>query len=102
MGFNFRKSFNIGGIKLSVGKKGLSSVSMGVKGARVSLGKKGVRTTVSLPKTGMSYSKQYPFSRNNQDNNRPVQTNTENSKMSTGKKILVGFILLFLVIWIFG
>lgn len=101
MGLNFRKSFKIGGVRLSIGKKGLSGVSMGVKGARVSLGKKGVRTTVSLPKTGLSYSKQYPFSSNNRSDNSPVQRNSESSGMSSGKKILIGLILLFIVIWIF-
>lgn len=101
MGLNFRKSFKIGGVRISVGKKGLSSVSMGAKGARVSLGKKGVRTTVSVPKTGLSYSKQFPINRNNQTNS-PVQRYSESSKMGTGTKILIGFILFILAIWIFG
>ncbi|OTG79756.1 hypothetical protein B9T33_11505 [Acinetobacter sp. ANC 5054] len=57
MGLNFRKSFKIApGVKLNVGKKGISSVSVGVKGARVSLGKTGTRTTVGIPGTGLSYS----------------------------------------------
>lgn len=57
MGFNFRKSFKIApGVRLNVGKKGISSVAVGGKGARVSLGKKGTRTTVGLPGTGLSYS----------------------------------------------
>lgn len=57
MGLNFRKSFKIApGVKLNVSKKGISSVSAGVKGARVSVGKKGTRTTVGIPGTGLSYS----------------------------------------------
>lgn len=57
MGFNFKKSFKIApGVKLNVGKKGISSISAGVKGARVSVGKKGTRTTVGIPGTGLSYS----------------------------------------------
>ena len=41
MGFNFRKSFKIApGVRLNVGKKGISSVSVGGKGARVSVGKR--------------------------------------------------------------
>lgn len=57
MGLNFRKSFKIApGVRLNVGKKGISSVSVGGKGARVSVGKKGTRTTVSAPGTGLSYS----------------------------------------------
>lgn len=57
MGFNFRKSLKIApGIRLNITKKGISSVSLGGKGARVNLGKKGTRTTVGMPGTGLSYS----------------------------------------------
>lgn len=57
MGFNFRKSLKIApGVRLNITKKGVSSVSLGGKGARVNLGKKGTRTTVGLPGTGLSYS----------------------------------------------
>ncbi|MDC4545479.1 DUF4236 domain-containing protein, partial [Acinetobacter baumannii] len=41
---------------LNVGKKGISSVSIGGKGARVSVGKKGTRTTLGIPGTGLSHS----------------------------------------------
>lgn len=62
MGFNFRKSFKIApGVRLNVGKNGISSVSVGGKGGRVSVGKKGVRSTVSAPGTGLSYSTHQPF-----------------------------------------
>lgn len=57
MGFNFRKSLKIApGIRLNITKKGVSSVSLGGKGASVNLGKKGTRTTVGMPGTGLSYS----------------------------------------------
>ena len=57
MGLNFRKSFKIApGVRLNVGKKGISSVSVGGNGVRVSLGKRGTRTTVGIPGTGLSYS----------------------------------------------
>lgn len=62
MGFNFRKSFKIApGIRLNVGKRGISSLSIGGKGARVSVGKKGVRTTVGIPGSGLSYSSHTPY-----------------------------------------
>lgn len=55
MGFNFRKSFKVGPIKLTASKKGLG-VSAGVKGFRVSRGaSKKTRATVSLPGTGISF-----------------------------------------------
>ncbi|MEW4938660.1 DUF4236 domain-containing protein, partial [Acinetobacter baumannii] len=56
MGLNFRKSIKIApGIRVNISKKGLSSVSVGGKGARVNVSKKGTRTTVGLPGTGLSY-----------------------------------------------
>ncbi|EPK4116823.1 DUF4236 domain-containing protein, partial [Acinetobacter baumannii] len=58
MGLNFRKSIKIApGIRVNISKKGLSSVSVGGKGARVNVSKKGTRTTVGIPGTGLSYSK---------------------------------------------
>ena len=66
MGLNFRKSFKIApGVRLNVGKKGISSVSVGGKGARVSVGKKGTRTTLGIPGTGLSYSSHQSFKNTN-------------------------------------
>ncbi|EGT4836545.1 TPA: DUF4236 domain-containing protein [Clostridioides difficile] len=58
MGFNFRKSINLGGgVKLNLGKKSVG-VSAGVKGARVSVNSKGRKSaTLSIPGTGISYTK---------------------------------------------
>lgn len=55
MGFRFRKSIKIApGVKLNVGKKGISSVSIGGKGYTKNISKRGTRTTVSLGH-GVSY-----------------------------------------------
>lgn len=58
MGFNFRKIINLGkGFKASIGKSG-AGFSWGTKGFRISRSAKGdVRTTYSIPGTGISYSK---------------------------------------------
>lgn len=58
MGFNFRKSINLGGgVKLNLGKKRVG-ISAGVKGARVSVNSKGRKSaTLSIPGTGISYTK---------------------------------------------
>lgn len=57
MGFRFRRTFQIlPGVKVNIGKEGVSSVSVGKKGAHVSVGKKGVRQSVGIPGTGLSYS----------------------------------------------
>ena len=95
MGFNFRKSVKIApGIRLNVGKKGISSVSIGPRGAKVNIGKKGTRTTVSAPGTGLSYSKYSAYQ--NQDNQQQ-----EGSKSGIGTLIVVGIIIFLLFIWIF-
>ncbi len=54
MGFNFRKSINLGGgLKLNLGKKSVG-ISAGVKGARVSVNSKGRKSaTLSIPGTGI-------------------------------------------------
>ncbi len=55
MGFRFRKSINIGPLRINFSKSGVG-FSFGVKGLRVSRSAKGKHTaTVSLPGTGLSY-----------------------------------------------
>ncbi|WP_407074381.1 DUF4236 domain-containing protein [Psychrobacter sp. CAL346-MNA-CIBAN-0220] len=57
MGFRFRKSIKIvPGVRLNLTKKGISSLSVGKRGATVNIGKKGTRGTVGLPGSGLSYS----------------------------------------------
>ena len=65
MGFNFRKSINLGGgLKLNLGKKSVG-ISAGVKGARVSVNSKGRKSaTLSIPGTGISYTKTSTKKRN--------------------------------------
>lgn len=55
MGLRFRKSINIGPIRLNFSKSGMG-ISFGFKGFRVSRSAKGKKqATVSLPGTGISY-----------------------------------------------
>lgn len=57
MGFRFRKSIKLApGVRLNITKKGISSVSIGKRGATVNVGKKGSRGTVGIPGSGLSYS----------------------------------------------
>ena len=57
MGFRFRKSIKLApGVRLNLTKKGISSLSVGKRGASVNIGKKGTRGTVGLPGSGLSYS----------------------------------------------
>lgn len=106
MGFGFRKSFKIApGVRLNVGKKGVSSVSLGGKGARVNVGKKGTRTTLSAPGTGLSYSSYKPHNQNSPNAKRqPDYDNPDNilgyPKSDWVVLAVVGFIILMLFIWI--
>jgi hypothetical protein len=54
MGFWFRKSINLGPIRINLSKSGVG-MSTGVKGARVSTGPRGTRFTAS--KGGFGYTK---------------------------------------------
>ena len=55
MGLRFRKSINIGPLRINLSKSGIG-ISLGVKGFRVSRSAKGKMTaTASLPGTGLSY-----------------------------------------------
>lgn len=58
MGLRYRKSIKLGkGIRLNINKNSIG-LSAGVKGARVSVNSKGRKTTtLSIPGTGISYSK---------------------------------------------
>lgn len=90
MGFRFKKSFKIiPGVKLNVSKKGLSSVSLGGKGASMNFGKKGRRTTVGIPGTGMSYT----------SSSRHRRTRKKSSGGCGGLILLI--IIVMVVVWLF-
>lgn len=59
MGFNYRKSINLGkGIRLNISKSG-PSISLGRKGMRVTVNSKGTaRGSVGIPGSGIYYNKQ--------------------------------------------
>lgn len=106
MGLNFRKSLKIApGVKVNITKKGVSSLSVGKNGARVNIGKKGVKTTVGLPRTGISHSK---FSSYKKESTRkePDFNNPDNllgyPKSEWIIAGIIGFFLLVFFIWIIG
>lgn len=56
MGFRFRKKIKIApGIDLNLSKNGISSTSIGRKGAMINLSKRGAKQTIGIPGTGLSY-----------------------------------------------
>lgn len=58
MGFRIRKSISLGkGMRVNLGKNGISSVTFGKRGApHVTVGKRGTYVGASIPGTGISYS----------------------------------------------
>ena len=55
MGFRFRKSVKVGGVRVNFSKSGVG-YSVGTKGARITKTANGrTRTTASIPGTGISY-----------------------------------------------
>lgn len=55
MGFRFRKSVNVGGVRVNFSKSGVG-YSVGTKGARITKTANGrTRTTAGIPGTGLSY-----------------------------------------------
>ncbi|AMX03454.1 DUF4236 domain-containing protein [Microbulbifer thermotolerans] len=64
--FKKRRSIKLGkGVRLNVGKKGITSLSVGRKGLAVNAGKKGVKATVNIRGTGLSASKYITKSKSN-------------------------------------
>ena len=59
MGFRFHRSVRLGPLRIDFGKSGLSSISLGGRGASFNIPvvrTGGARTTVGLPGTGLSWS----------------------------------------------
>lgn len=56
MAFRFRKKIRIApGLDLNVGRKGVTSASIGKKGASINISKRGMKQTIGIPGTGLSY-----------------------------------------------
>ena len=54
----FRKSIKVGkGVRVNIGKKGISSLSLGGKGLTLNASEKGIRATGSIPGSGISHAK---------------------------------------------
>ena len=56
MGLQFRKSIKLlPGIRLNIGTRGLSSLSIRMKFIRINISKRGIQGNINLPGTGFSY-----------------------------------------------
>lgn len=101
MGFRFRKNIKLApGVRLNVSKKGVSSVSIGRGGARVNIGKKGTRSTIGIPKTGLSYSTYRPYQKVANRTQQPPISQPRLSEQNSGDyravslPLIVGIFLL--------
>ena len=87
MSWRFRRSMKVGPFRLNFGKTGLSSVSVGPRGASVNIpvGRSGgTRTTVGIPGTGLSWSSEQAPARSTRERQqaqrvRPQETSTEST-----------------------
>ena len=62
MPLRFRKSVSmLPGVRLNFGSKGFTSVRIGGRSGGTTIGKTGVRSTISAPGTGLSYSTHTPW-----------------------------------------
>lgn len=89
MGFRFRKSIKLApGVRLNITKKGISSVSVGKRGATVNVGKKGTRGTVGIPGSGLSYSSY-------KAHDRPLRSKTRSSSphspVNSVDQLIIGY-----------
>lgn len=71
MAFRFRKSIKIGkGFRINLGKKGITSATIGKGPIKANLNKKGVRTSANVPGSGVTFYSQ----RSNQTNGKTNQS----------------------------
>jgi hypothetical protein len=84
MGFYFRKSTNLGPIRLNFSKSGVG-VSTGIKGARLVFSRKG--TYVHLGRNGFYYRKNLSFSDTSNRENEPTQPSSVNLNYSNERII---------------
>ena len=56
MGMRFRRSIKlVPGVRLNVTQKGISSISIGKRGATVNINAQGVQANLGVPGTGLNY-----------------------------------------------
>jgi hypothetical protein len=57
MSWRFRRRLPLlRGVSVNLGRRGFSSISLGVRGAHLTIGPHGRRATIGLPGSGLSYS----------------------------------------------
>lgn len=89
MGFRFRKSFKIApGIRVNLGKKGLSSVSIGPRGASMSIGSQGKHANIGIPGTGLSFRHKIDSKSNSREEQRLLRAQEKLEKAERRQEAL--------------
>ncbi|MBB1387222.1 DUF4236 domain-containing protein [Pseudoalteromonas sp. SG45-5] len=98
--FKKKRSIKLGkGVKLNLGKKGITSLSVGGKGLTANFGSKGVKTTANIRGSGGSQSATFFEDKNQQ---APTsQKNDDNSQRSVGILLSIGILILpYIFAWL--
>ena len=99
MGFRFRKSIKMGPLRFTLSKSGVSA-SVGVKGFRVTKMANGrVRSTASIPGTGISYVKESGGKRNKQAETASASRGDNNVSRQKKKKSSFGVVVILLLVF---
>ena len=98
MGFRFRKSVNLGPLRINLSKSGVG-YSVGTKGFRVTKrADGGVQSTASIPGTGISYTQTHSSKRSVKHAPSAAPSGGKSAKKSGGKKPWIIGILAVLVL----
>ena len=85
MGWNYRKSVNLGGgVRLNLSKSGIG-ISSGIKGFRVSKGPRDTRLNASIPGTGLFYTKN--LSNNSSSNRKKAETIESRNTLALNERV---------------
>jgi Protein of unknown function (DUF4236) len=85
MGFRFQRRLRLfKGVSLNIGKRGISSISLGTRGAHTTVGRSGIRNSIGLPGTGLSYSRLWPWKSRAAGNSASTPPTTTGSAGSLG------------------
>lgn len=103
MGLRFRKSIKVGPARINLSKSGVG-YSVGTKGFRVTKTAKGtVRTTASIPGTGISHVTETSSKKKNKSSDPNIPNNTNNSNDPKNPKdrngLFIGLTIFFLFVF---
>ncbi len=89
MAFRFRKSFKIApGIRVNIGKKGLSSIGIGPRGASMSVGSQGKHANIGIPGTGLSFRHKLDGTTNKREEQRLLREQAKLEKLQRTQESL--------------